>query len=314
MTLAKNARGRIFASTNDEALKLEAATYIRQRGRQFIFDIGEALVEIKERLPHGEFNEWVSTELGYDRRTASNYMLAYNTFGNDDTALSGLDQITHTGLYELAKKNVSDETRQFILQVATNGTRLNKDTVKQLVYKHKEYQKNNIVIEQSTTSTNNSEENPVIDGEFTEVNDYDGNEHWPAWVQRHLWGLGGMNPMKSYLKEIQYIEGRCTVPPNDGVSPDQLAQVFATRWHELKNKYRWSDPLATLGNSNGRNLPVDVAFKETREFLGIGLSNSFKTCLLCKGKGYVPNLDHDAIAENVNESNGVQWGDNSKEF
>ena len=56
-------------------------TTIRQADRAIMHGLytkGEALSEVKDRLPHGQFGYWLSDEFGMSSSTAANYMNLYN--------------------------------------------------------------------------------------------------------------------------------------------------------------------------------------------------------------------------------------------
>ena len=65
---------------------IEAAIDIHghaSKARDSIIAIGERLLQVKNLLPHGQFQDWVEQEFDIERRMAQNYMSVAIRFGNN---------------------------------------------------------------------------------------------------------------------------------------------------------------------------------------------------------------------------------------
>ena len=82
-----------YAALNDPAAEAgvrRSAALIRDLQRATVVDIGRELLAVKERLPHGQFIDWIEAEFGWGRRTAFNYMQAAAVFGDKWETVSHL--------------------------------------------------------------------------------------------------------------------------------------------------------------------------------------------------------------------------------
>jgi hypothetical protein len=90
-------------------LDVEAAAFVqaaasRIRGHvtkvaESIISIGRELIQVKERLDHGQFGRWLESEFAWSDRTARNYMRAAEVFGEIGNGVSDLPPST---IYKLA--------------------------------------------------------------------------------------------------------------------------------------------------------------------------------------------------------------------
>lgn len=55
----------------------------------YVVEIGRRLVEAKEVLPHGQWAEWLKTEVEFSQRTANNYMRLYEEYSTPQQSLFG---------------------------------------------------------------------------------------------------------------------------------------------------------------------------------------------------------------------------------
>jgi hypothetical protein len=65
-----------------------AAVRIRTKcrtGQTIMFEIGRELLNLKCRLPHGAFSDWIEAEFGWSNRTALNYMQAARLYAENAT-------------------------------------------------------------------------------------------------------------------------------------------------------------------------------------------------------------------------------------
>lgn len=111
----------------------EIKTLMRQTA-QGVMDIGQRLIEVKERLPHGRFGGWLHQEFQWSERTAHNFMAVAHSFKSANFAdLS----IAPSALYALAGPSVPAAARQEAVQRATNGQPVTHKQARQIVQQHR---------------------------------------------------------------------------------------------------------------------------------------------------------------------------------
>ncbi len=118
-----------------------------RRTAQDIIDIGEKLLEVKEKLGHGNFEQWVSAEFGWSLRTANRFMQVTRQFKSAN--LADLN-IAASALYHLAKPSTSEEARQEALERASQGEAITYATARAIVSRYQD-------------QGNDESEQPVID-------------------------------------------------------------------------------------------------------------------------------------------------------
>lgn len=106
------------------------------------------MIDVKEKLPHGQFGSWLQIEFNWDIRTAQRFMAVAAMFKSDavsflesDTVsgLSSVDvdriDIAPGALYLLAAKSTPKEIRQKILERAySNGESFTQAKVKEILF------------------------------------------------------------------------------------------------------------------------------------------------------------------------------------
>lgn len=106
-----------------------------KRSAADIIEIGQKLIEVKERLPHGEFGRWVDAEFGWQERMAQNFMRVAETFKSANFA--DLD-IAPSALYLLAAPSTPEAAVEEAVTQASNGTAVTYTAARELVERHKE--------------------------------------------------------------------------------------------------------------------------------------------------------------------------------
>jgi len=105
-----------------------------------IIEAGQKLIEVKNRLGHGRFGNWLQTEFGRTSRTAQNYMRVAEVFKYEDFSylqkFSYLD-IAPSALCHLAKSSTPDEARQEALDRADQGEHITHAAAKAIANKYK---------------------------------------------------------------------------------------------------------------------------------------------------------------------------------
>ncbi len=66
----------------DLAEKTAKVKILTAQTAENIIEIGKTLLEVKEKLPHGEFLSWLENEVNYSKSTAYNFMKVAKEFPN----------------------------------------------------------------------------------------------------------------------------------------------------------------------------------------------------------------------------------------
>lgn len=106
-----------------------------KRTAEDIIQIGLKLIEVKERLPHGRWGEWLDCEFGWTDRMARRMINVANRFKSDN--LSDLT-FAQSALYLLAAPSTPDEAIDEAISRATHGEAITHKTAKAIVNNHKE--------------------------------------------------------------------------------------------------------------------------------------------------------------------------------
>lgn len=89
------------AETREDVQQRTAAIRTRmQRTAQDIIDIGRDLLEVKARLPHGQFGAWLQAEFGLSERSARRFMRAAQLYGGKSDTVADLPAKTIYALSE----------------------------------------------------------------------------------------------------------------------------------------------------------------------------------------------------------------------
>jgi hypothetical protein len=94
---------------------------------QDVVEIGEKLIEVKEALGHGHFEEWLRAEFEWTSRTARRFMAVAETFKSDN--LSDLT-IALSALYLFASPSTPASAREEALDRAREGEPITHATAK----------------------------------------------------------------------------------------------------------------------------------------------------------------------------------------
>lgn len=84
-----------------------------------IIDIGKSLVEVKDRLNHGQFGAWLDTQFGCSHRSAQRFMEVAKTFKYDN--LADLQTIDKSALYVISNPQNPPKAVRKLLSAARNG-------------------------------------------------------------------------------------------------------------------------------------------------------------------------------------------------
>jgi hypothetical protein len=109
--------------------KTETIRQLIKRSAQDIIDIGESLIDIKNKLEHGQFYAWLETEFSWSYRTASRFMRVAETFKSDN--LSDI-HILPTALYQLSSPNFPKAAIEEAINRAKQGEFISAEKVKEI--------------------------------------------------------------------------------------------------------------------------------------------------------------------------------------
>lgn len=115
----------------------QRASEIKRRLREAartIWEIGQNLVEVRDRLEFGQFHEWLRAEFRWSRSTAYNYINVFVSFGSCPNF--GQLDIALSALYLLAKSSTPEEARREALERAAQGETITPSAAKAIVAFH----------------------------------------------------------------------------------------------------------------------------------------------------------------------------------
>lgn len=95
---------------------------LRQKASTAIIAIGRELIQIKGKLDHGQFGNWLAAEFKMTDRTARNYMQVAKTFG--DEIGNAVSDLPVSALYLLAAPSTPEKVRQQAVERAARGNRV----------------------------------------------------------------------------------------------------------------------------------------------------------------------------------------------
>jgi hypothetical protein len=182
-----NEIGQIDELFDYQLLDQETATFVQIKTEQIrekhrlvlnsIIEIGEKMIEVKNRLPHGQFGAWLKNELKLSGQTAKNYMDAAKSHEWDALSPESQDNIAVSGLYYLSSSNISAEVRQEVVERANNGEKITKKKAQEIAKKaqhstiaYKEKVINNQLLSENLTPSNGNfnNEDIIYSGEVME--------------------------------------------------------------------------------------------------------------------------------------------------
>ena len=128
-----------YSSLDEETLfflqsKTREIKKIFRRAAEDVINLGNYLIEVKERLGYGVFYRWLEAEFAWSSRTALRFIRAAETFSLD--TVSELDFLP-SALYELAAPYAPEEARNEAMERARQGETIDKKTAKAIKAKYK---------------------------------------------------------------------------------------------------------------------------------------------------------------------------------
>lgn len=107
---------------------------LMKRTAQSIIKVGQKLIEVKEKLGHGQFLNWLSAEFEWSWDTAKRFMRVAEVFGNNPHIADF--NLAPTALYELAAPSTPLAAREEALSRAEAGESITSAGVKALKQKY----------------------------------------------------------------------------------------------------------------------------------------------------------------------------------
>ena len=122
-----------YGALDDDTRKFvqSMATDIRTHGRRAcegIISVGQALIDVNNRLGHGHFSAWLCAEFGWSDRQARRFMTAAERYQGKTDIVSAFDP---TALYELSADATPAEVRKHFDAKAAAGERVTTKEVKE---------------------------------------------------------------------------------------------------------------------------------------------------------------------------------------
>jgi hypothetical protein len=105
------------------------------QAKRSMLAIGQRLLEVKDLLPHGQFEKWIAGEFGYKQRTVQEFMNAARRFGGKSAIIALLNDTT---IRLLAAPSVPDAAVDEVIEAAQNSTEpIKVEEVKRIVEAHR---------------------------------------------------------------------------------------------------------------------------------------------------------------------------------
>jgi hypothetical protein len=121
------------------ALELEQRVVVQQRTSeiktliqqsvQTTIEIGQKLIEIKARLGHGHWGQWLETEFDWSRDTAEDLMQAARIFGQNPK----ISEFGRSALYLLSSPSTPESAREEAIALAEAGERITHAKAREIV-------------------------------------------------------------------------------------------------------------------------------------------------------------------------------------
>nr|WP_290224067.1 DUF3102 domain-containing protein [Trichocoleus desertorum] len=125
------------------ALDLEQRVVVQQRtseikdlinrNAQNTIEIGQKLIEVKTRLGHGHWLQWLGAEFNWTHDTAGNLMRVARSFDQ----IPKISEFAPSALYLLSSPSTPEEARQEAIALAESGERVTHAKAREIVAEHK---------------------------------------------------------------------------------------------------------------------------------------------------------------------------------
>ena len=102
-----------------------------------IISIGQKLTEVKEKLGHGSFQNWLRSEFEWSEQTARQFMQVYRWSKTIENKNFVFSQLATSALYLLAAPSTPPEARDEVLTLIDEGEKISYSCVKTIVNRYK---------------------------------------------------------------------------------------------------------------------------------------------------------------------------------
>lgn len=123
-----------------DALDADTRAFVQERAAEIhqlarataagIVRIGQRLTEVKARLKHGQFLEWIEREFAWGRTSAWGFMQVYDKFKCSDFEHMEIDA---SAMFLIAAPSTPEAVRQEAIKVAVSGEHVSHGTVKAVI-------------------------------------------------------------------------------------------------------------------------------------------------------------------------------------
>ncbi|MGK7947278.1 MAG: DUF3102 domain-containing protein [Xenococcaceae cyanobacterium] len=171
----KNNISSLSKSFDYSSLDKETSSFIQSRTFEIkklikrsvedIINIGNNLIEVKERLGFGNFYDWLEVEFNWTSRTAVRFMSVAQRFNSDN--VSDLNNILPSALYQLAAPSTPDEAVTEALERAKVGETIDPKTAQAIKSKYKAKAKEKET--ESIITSSNPEQAEKISTKFEQI-------------------------------------------------------------------------------------------------------------------------------------------------
>lgn len=103
-----------------------------ERTRDDVHQIGQRLIDVKKRLDHGQFQEWLAAEFEWSERTARSLMAVADAFAADE-----VQGIAPSALYALSSPSVPEAARKEATKIAARGGHVTHAMAREIIDDHK---------------------------------------------------------------------------------------------------------------------------------------------------------------------------------
>lgn len=111
-----------------------------------IINIGHKLIEVKEKLGHGSFQNWLRSEFEWSEQTARQFMQVYRWSQTIENKNFVFSQLATSALYLLAAPSTPTEAREEVLGLVDGDEKVSYTRVKNIVDRYKQQPFSNPVV------------------------------------------------------------------------------------------------------------------------------------------------------------------------
>ena len=131
---------------------------LMRRNVQENIDIGQKLIEVKEKLDRGQFGKWIAAEFDWGWTTACKFMNVAKTlkFSHCENL-----QIALSALYLISHPSTPEEARQEILKLAEKGESIRYKRARTIIDRHKKEELQRKELEVENLAPGSSSNSPV---------------------------------------------------------------------------------------------------------------------------------------------------------